>query len=148
MKAWILPFLFLLLSAVFYFNLDKNSSEVSAGELHEILSEYNITLDILELETEDYKKLYVILEDIEPIYLNNQRSISFVDNIGESLNNSDYDSYYGLNVAKGDIYIKLNRKWSGIKVTICHELLHTFYIRSDVTHDIIREQAKQGICYK
>lgn len=115
-------------------------------------SQIGIKVNLSGLEYNEQLKVKEILSQVNPLYLKEQESIHFVKDIDRHWdefggNNSKYID--GFNFKRGTIYVKHKSFLkSEMKDTICHELLHSYFFPGKVSHEIIYDLAKKGVCYK
>lgn len=103
-------------------------------------------LNIEELKLSEQKLILNIIDEVQPIYMKTQKSITFTHNISKySLSYNNLDTA-GFNLNK-NIYIEFVNNEEIMKEVICHELLHSFFRFDDYSHSIIYDLGEQKVCF-
>lgn len=122
---------------------------INKNEIH--FNEYDeIMINLSELSDRDAEIVNKLIRDLNEDYLLVQRSITFAYNVTNLYEDccGETNPLWGFNKEHGDNYIKYRNNTGGMKITLCHELLHTIIPSStDEAHDLIRDLASQGVCY-
>ncbi|MEM3075062.1 MAG: hypothetical protein QW727_03935 [Candidatus Pacearchaeota archaeon] len=106
-----------------------------------------INLDGLNID--ERIKVMNIINNIKPYYLSSTTSITITKDMGKY----DKDSnLLGKNVKKlisrRHIYIAYDNDMDELKTSICHELLHNFMLRDEISHKITYDLHTYYPCFK
>jgi len=123
------------------------------GEINAIVSEiypnktWNVTINYDDLTPEETRIAENMISAIKPEYLAHQRSITFTHNLSKFSNDEDVETYAGYNYL-GHNYILWSDWETSMKITVCHELLHTFMWRDELTHEVVYDLGEKLVCFK
>jgi hypothetical protein len=111
-------------------------------------SETNVTITFDDLNQNEIDKVSDVVKDIKIMYLTKQKSIIFTHNISKYYRGElDADTVLGYNRDRV-IYVLYDSNRERLADTICHELLHSYMLRDDDTHDLVYDIAGYGVCYE
>ncbi len=138
-------FIFVLLFSVGIFSylmyLQPSDEIVYQGYSNEqVLFFINITYEGLNSREEFVSK--EILRDVKPLYLEGMKLIVFTNNLSKHC-----EECGGANYPGGKIYIKYVNSKIGLKRTLCHELLHNFFISGELAHIVLSDVSRYEVCY-
>lgn len=92
---------------------------------------------------------------LRDVYFSKSREFIDENCDGEITEGNETRHYWGCNVGYvssqglGDkVYILYTSNEKQMKVTLCHELLHSIVVKPDYSHPIVYDLADMGVCYK
>jgi len=109
-------------------------------------TEINVDINVSELNEEEQEIAKDLIGGLDGRYLKLQRSIRFTRNLSQYRNMTK--PLLGFNRKKGEIYIKYTTRGNEMERTLCHELLHTYIFSNNETHEVVKDLAGKGVCYK
>ena len=138
---YLIVFLFIIICITLYFllvipNIEQHYDGYSNEQ---VIALTNITYE--GLTKSERMELYSILREIKPIYFEETESITFTKNL------SKYCDTCGGQNWRGDIVVGYSTNTPYLRRTICHELLHNFFISNKRSHIILSDVARYQVCY-
>lgn len=112
-------------------------------------------IDVNNLNKEDRRTALNIVGLINPKYLQGTKEIYFDYDIMDDYiklgnNYLEYTELHGFHIQKDDenkIFIQFD-DYFDMKDTLCHETLHSWFINTPTSHELIDNMVKRGICYE
>jgi len=130
-----------LLVFVLSYELPLNKNMRDIEEEHNTIK---INLTYQNLTEQEIINFNFIFKNIKEIYLTKNQNIIITKNMSNFC-----DSCTGLNRGKGrEIIIFYRENPFLLKRTICHELLHSYMIRGNESHEIIYDVANYITCFE
>ncbi len=106
----------------------------------------NLTkINTSELTEEEQEGVLEIINDVKIIYMKKQRSIEFTKNIekyGRKIGTR------GINKRNGYIILAYTSDDYSLREALCHELLHSYMYRDDISHAIVYDLHGYLPCFK
>jgi predicted Zn-dependent protease with MMP-like domain len=110
---------------------------------------YRTIFNYSDLTLEQQNEVKIIIDEIKPEYLIAQKSITFTNNLTKYYSENIFERFYnkitnatnpeelgGFNRA-GNNYIRYYKNEYYLKIVLCHEMLHTFFLGDERAHRII-----------
>lgn len=106
-------------------------------------------INFYNLSNREINHINRVLDDVRPIFLEEQGNLHFVNNIGDFCD--DCEKIAGLNRGKGaNIVVEYYKEDEKLRYYLCHELLHT-YTRTNLPRDfeeeLVATLGKSFVCY-
>lgn len=108
----------------------------------ELVNETQIIFDGLTLQ--EQKNIKNMIMEINPLYSKLQHNITFTKNISKYYLKEQLN---GFNDGKGNSVIQYRDDLIATKITLCHELLHSYFKLDEASHDIIYSLSRKLVCY-
>ena len=116
------------------------------------IEDYNVTIDFSDLNEDQIKIATKIVRSVKNQYLVKQKSITFTNNLSNYYNSQENEEYegklLGFNRLGGRNYVLYRDNEIQLRNTLCHELLHTYLMRDELSHDIVYDLSSYLPCYK
>ena len=114
--------------------------------------EHKTIYNLSDLNEEEQEHIKTILNDVKPIYLSSQKSITvtyrfteyYLKNGGDR---ADASSVIGFNTHLGEIYVQYFPDNYTMKRLLCHEILHTS-VSGVYEEEMVEDLSKEMVCYK
>lgn len=114
-----------------------------------VLSDINFSIHIDGLEKDEIDKALETVSDIKEEYMLKQELITFTKNISRYMKKENLEKdWNAFNRNKGLIFILYTDEEKELRRRLCHELLHTFIIYGNESHQIVYDLDDDEVCYE
>lgn len=136
---------FIILSVV-------SNSSLNTALAYGSVSEYNVTINLVNLTDSEQEYVSAIIEQVNPDYLRVQKSITVTKDIQEIYEKDGGEKASELLMGYnelGNVYLQYNPNAETFKISLCHEMLHSIIKggNEDITHEIVYNLALKKPCF-